>query len=154
MWKQLRSVNNLGLLKRENISRIVSFVAYTLNILILHTLAGTVLNVNFALLHGMYMYTLFLGLSKRFVLGVSVRHNGIFPCLIHLDHLVSLWQLSVTNIVFGLQTIADIIRTCLGPKAMLKVSLAHSLLSYLIIISKSILNVFSRIQGLYLISPT
>ena len=31
-----------------------------------------------------------------------------------------------------MQTIADIIRTCLGPKAMLKVSLAYSLLSYIV----------------------
>lgn len=62
------------------------------------------------------------GLSKQFVLGVSVRQNDSFTYALDLDHLVSIWQPSSTNTVFGLQTIADIIRTCLGPKAMLKVS--------------------------------
>ena len=84
----------------------------------------------------------FPGLSEQFVMGVSVRQNSRFACLLHLHHLVSLSQLPATNVVFGLQTIADIIRTCLGPKAMLKVSLGRSLLS----LSKSALSVFSNIQ--------
>ena len=81
----------------------------------------------------MHLYTrCTLFLVYQIIFNGCFRQIVLQICLLHLDHLVSLWQLSVTNIVFGFQTIADIIRTCLGPKAMLKVSLAHSLLSHLI----------------------
>lgn len=68
-------------------------------------------------------------LIKIILLGVSVSARCTLRSRSPQEECYSSGKPSFTNSVFVFQTIADIIRTCLGPKAMLKVSFLSAVVS-------------------------